>query len=174
VRRERAAPGGTMSTSGTARGESASRVRARVIGLGQPAAGDDGVGLAVLDALRGTPLPRDVELVAAPDASALVDLLAGADSVVLVDAVLGGTPGAVLDLAPEDLARRGAPTFSTHGISVPQAIELAQVLGDGPPPALRIVGVVVERPSAPGVGLSPAAAAAVPAAAARVRALLGA
>ena len=150
------------------------RVRARVIGLGQPAAGDDGVGLAVLDALRATALPRDVDLVTAPDASALVDLLAGADAVVLVDAVLGGSPGAVLDLAPEDLAQRGAPTFSTHGLSIPQAIELAQVLGDGPPPSLRIVGVVVERPRAPGVGLSPAAAAAVPEAAARVRALLGA
>jgi len=157
-----------------ARGGGESRVRARVIGLGQAAAGDDGIGLAVLDALRTTALPGDVELVAAPDASALLDLLGGADAVVLVDAVLGGSPGDVLDLAPEDLAQRGAPTFSTHGLSVPQAIELAQVLGDGPPVALRIVGVVVERPNAPRVGLSPAAAAAVPAAAARVRALVGA
>lgn len=163
-----------MRPAGLARGRSARRVRTRVIGLGQLAAGDDGVGLAVLDALRAAPLPRDVELVAAPDASALVDLLAGADAVVLIDAVLGGTPGAVLALSLEDLAQRGAPTFSTHGLSVPQAIELALVLGNGPAPVLRIVGVVVERPSGPGVGLSPAAAAAVPAAVARVRALIGA
>ena len=48
-------------------------MRARVIGLGQAAAGDDGVGLAVLDALRARGVPADVELVRATEDVALGD-----------------------------------------------------------------------------------------------------
>jgi hydrogenase maturation protease len=148
--------------------------RVRVIALGQPAAGDDGVGLAVLDELRAAPLPEDVELVAATDAADLVALLAGVGSAIVIDAVVGGQPGAVRELAPEDLACRAAVPVSTHGIDVQQAIELARILSEGAAPELRIVGVAVERPRRLGTGLSPSAAAAVPEAAARVRALLGA
>jgi hydrogenase maturation protease len=144
-----------------------------VIALGQAAAGDDGVGLAVLDELRAAPLPDDVELVRAADASALVDLLAGVRSAIVVDAVVGEHAGAVRELAPAELAARAALPVSTHGLDVSQAIELARILHDGAAPEVRIVGVVIERPRRLGTGLSPSAAAAVPAAAARIRELLG-
>jgi hydrogenase maturation protease len=140
-----------------------------VVGLGTPAAGDDGVGVAVIALLRADP-PPGVELVAVRNAAPLVDLLDGRD-VVLVDAVAGlGAPGTLRWLEPADLARVGA--WSTHGVSVPHAIGLAEVL-NGPDAArrLRILGVAIAH-ACPSMTLSDEVAAAVPLAAAEIRSLL--
>ena len=147
---------------------------ARVIGLGQPAAGDDGVGLAVVDALRACGAPAGVELVRAPEDAALVSLLETSAPVVLVDAVIGSPAGEVVELDPAELARRDARGVSTHGIGVADAIALARALvPDGVAPSIRVVAVTIERPARHGAGLSPAVAAALPRAVARVLALVG-
>ncbi len=147
--------------------------RVLVIGVGQPAAGDDGVGVAVLDALFATGVPPGVALVRAADPAALVDLLAVDVPVVLVDALANGTPGDVVDLAPADLAARATAACSTHGLDVTGAIALADVLHPDERRAVRIVAIGIERPVRHGTVLSPAVAAAVPRAVARVRALVG-
>ena len=147
--------------------------RARVIALGQTAAGDDGAGLAVLEALRREGLPPAVELVHAADDSALVTLLATPAPVVLVDAVLGGTPGEVIELGPEQLDARDVRPVSTHGLGVAQAIALARTLApDTVSPAIRIVGITIAPPARYLQALSPAVAAAIPRAVDRVRALV--
>lgn len=163
------------SSGAGARAGSAGRSgpRARVIGLGQPAAGDDGVGLAVLDALRAEGVADDVELVQAGDATDLVHLLAGTGNAVIVDAVLGERPGEVVLLAPDDLAERGGCPVSSHGLGVFQAIELARAVAEPPAAEVRIVGVTVAPPRRPGGALSAEVAAAVKPAALRVRELLG-
>lgn len=141
----------------------------RVIALGQAAAGDDGVGLAVLDCLRTRGVPRSIELTCATEESALVDLLQTDATVVLVDAVLGTPPGEVIDLSPEQLASCGARPISTHGIGVAQAINLAHVLHDGTISRnIHIVAVTIARPRGCGQRLSRKVAAAVPRAAQRV------
>jgi hydrogenase maturation protease len=149
-------------------------VRARVIGLGQDAAGDDAVGLAVLERLRERGVPEGVELVRADEESALIPLLDADVPVVLVDAVLAGTPGEILELAVDDLAAHGARPVSTHGIGVVQAVELARLVNDRVSPSIRIVGVSIERPRQHELRLSPSVAAAVSLAADRVLALVGA
>jgi hydrogenase maturation protease len=149
-------------------------VRARVIALGQEAAGDDGVALAVLGRLRERRLPDEVELVQAHEESALILLLETDLPVILVDAVIAGTPGEILELGPDDLATHAACPVSTHGIGVFQVIELARVLSDRISPSIRIVGVSVARPPRYERRLSQHVAAAVPRAADRVLALLGA
>lgn len=147
----------------------------RVIAIGQTAAGDDGVGYAVLDRLRAEGVPPDVELMRADEDAALVTLLETPGPVVIVDAVLGSPPGRVVDLAPADLAAAALRPVSTHGIGVAQAIELARVVaGDQVAPSIRIVAITIERPAGYAHALSPAVAAAVASAAARVRALLAA
>ena len=147
----------------------------RVIAIGQTAAGDDGVGYAVLDRLRAEGVPPDVELMRADEDAALVTLLETPGPVVIVDAVLGSPPGRVVDLAPADLAAAALRPVSTHGIGVAQAIELARVVaGDQVAPSIRIVAITIERPAGYAHALSPAVAAAVAPAAARVRALLAA
>ncbi len=149
-------------------------MRTLVIGLGQEAAGDDGVGLAVLGRLREIGVPGGVELVEAREESDLIPLLGEGAPVILVDAVVGGRAGELMDLTLEDLAGRGAGTVSTHGIGLEQAVGLARELSERFAPSIRIVGVAVERPHGLSCGLSPEVAAAVPRAAERVLALLGA
>lgn len=144
----------------------------RVIAMGQIAAGDDGVGFAVLDRLRRDGIPVDVELRRADEDAALVELLATPCAVVIVDAVLGSPAGQVVDLTPDDLGAHGLTAVSTHGLGVAQAIALARVVGAGSvATSIRIVGITIERPARYEQALSPVVAAAVAPAAARVRAL---
>jgi hydrogenase maturation protease len=138
----------------------------RVIALGQAAAGDDGVGFAVLEELRRRTLPAEMELVRAHEASALAPLLETRATVVLVDAVVGARPGEVLQLDGDDLASRGLQSVSSHGIGVAAIIELARLLAPSRVgPRVRIVAVAIARPDHFRVGLSPIVAAAVPRAA---------
>jgi hydrogenase maturation protease len=139
-----------------------------VVGLGQPAAGDDGVGIAIIEALRDDP-PAGVELVALRDATPLVELLDGTP-LLLVDAVVGLPPGSLHRLSAAALA--SAALWSTHGMSVPDAIGLAEALA-GPSAAarLRVLGIGIDPPAGPSFELSEAVRAAVPRAAEAVRTL---
>ncbi len=148
---------------------------ARIIGIGQSAAGDDGVGIEIVRRLRQVALPAGVELIEAVDPSALPELLDQVDRVILTDAVVGGDePGRVLRLAPEALARDGLTPLSSHGMSVPAAIELARTLSPATVcPDIVIVGVCIAPPEPYRDRLSPAVAAAVDPAVAEVRAIPG-
>jgi hydrogenase maturation protease len=148
--------------------------RGRIVGLGQRAAGDDGVGIAVLDWLRERGVAPAVELAEAWEASGLGALLESPGPVVLVDAVLAPAPGRILELTPAQLDDSRRTPVSSHGIGVAEAIALARLLApDRLSPALRIVGVTIARPRHHTSRLSPAVAGAVPRAAARALALVG-
>jgi hydrogenase maturation protease len=137
-----------------------------VVGFGQPGAGDDGAGPAVLEALRRRGLPRGVRALALADPSALVPLLEAGGEVIVVDAVVGAPLGAVLELDSEDLDPAAPLAVSSHGIGVQQAIALARVLaGDRSLAHTRILGVGIERPVVRSTRLSPKVAAAIPRAA---------
>jgi hydrogenase maturation protease len=149
-------------------------MRTHIVGIGQKVAGDDGVGLAVLDELERHPLPEGAQLVRLKDPMDLVSLLETGDRVVLVDAILASPAGVVVELGPEDLSNEAPQPASSHGLGAGQAIELARVLSpNGAAPGLRVVAVTIDRPNGYRVGLSPEVAAAVPAAADRVVELLG-
>jgi hydrogenase maturation protease len=148
-------------------------MKVRVFALGQPAAGDDGVGLAVLEALRAGGLGPDAELAMVLDPADLVPALGEPGPVVLVDAVVGPAPGTVLVLAPSDVAGWRSCSVSSHGIAMGTALALARSLsGGGEAADLTIVGIGIARPVVGRQGLSPAVAAAVPVAAASVRRLV--
>ena len=139
-----------------------------VVGIGQHAAGDDGVGLVVARALAA----RGIETRESADASVLLPLLEAGRRVVVVDAVTGGgAPGTVSRLDAGALASGPAP-LSSHGIGVAEALALAHTLyGAACVARVEIVGVAIERPAGPVFGLSPAVAAAVEPAAALAEAL---
>jgi hydrogenase maturation protease len=145
-------------------------LRARVVGLGQPVAGDDGVGVAVIVRLRAEGEIEGVLYETIADASTLVERLQAKAPIVIVDAVVGGGEvGDVVVLEPRQLGKTARP-LSSHGISVAQAIELARALApDAVPEAIRIVGIVIAEPKRGMTSLSPAVAAAVSRAAAVVR-----
>jgi hydrogenase maturation protease len=146
---------------------------ARVIGIGEPAAGDDAVGLAVAQAVQAIGLPPGVEVHGVRDPLAILPLLDGAEVVILVDALADGPPGRVVELCPGAIGDHGGRALSSHGLGLRQVLELATELGAGRRrPDVRIVAVTIATPVGSGPGLSPAVAAAVPEAAQRALAVV--
>ena len=137
-----------------------------VIGIGRDGRGDDAVGLEVVRRLRA--------LGAAPcvlsdgEPARLLDLFARASHVWVVDAVRSGAPVGSLHrfVGTEMPALRPAGTTSTHGLSLGEAVALAQAL-DRLPPALVVHGIEA-GPVVLGDGLSPSVARAIPALVSRV------
>jgi hydrogenase maturation protease len=127
-----------------------------VVGLGQPEAGDDAVGWAVVDRLRGQ--LANVALVCTTDPTLLVERVESAALVIVVDALLAAPPGRVRVVGPADLATVRA--VSSHSLAVRDAIALGRCLAS-PAAEVRLVAVTIERPRSPTRALSPEAAAAV-------------
>jgi hydrogenase maturation protease len=126
-----------------------------VIGVGNALRGDDAAGLAVARALRDR-LPGARVIESDGDGAALIDAWQSARFVVLIDAVSSGAaPGTVhrFDAHAEPLP---APLFhySTHAVSVADAVELARALGTLPP-RLVVYGIEATHFEA-GAALSPA------------------
>lgn len=142
--------------------------KALVIGLGHPDRGDDAVGLHVARALAASAPPGVSVEEAGGDIIGLIDRWADAASVILVDAAAPrGSPGRIhrLDATGAALPRerlRG----STHLFGLAQTVELARALGRLPP---RLTVYAIEAAAFDhGAGLTPAVAAAVRPAAARI------
>jgi hydrogenase maturation protease len=138
--------------------------RAKIIGIGQDAAGDDGIGIAVVRRLRQMHLPDGVELVERAEPSQVISQLTdGCERAVLIDAVIdGGSSGRVLQVDPFQAVACNAQLLSTHGIGLLEAIELARTLDESAMPReVKIVGVTIERPTRYQVELSANVAAAI-------------
>jgi hydrogenase maturation protease len=143
----------------------------RVIGLGSRLAGDDAVGLAIVERLDDEGVPPGVELLQAPDTAGLISLLQTPHPVIIVDAVLGaGPPGELVELAETQIGAVEARLVSTHGLDVAGAITLARILfGEEAAPDIGMLGVRIAEPARFSRGLSPISAAAVARAARTLR-----
>ena len=128
-----------------------------VIGLGNKYRRDDGVGLYVAEQIRMLQL-RGVHVVeGVSDGAALIRIWSEADRVFVVDcAVSGQVAGyiyrfdAIEEAIPEDVFYK----FSTHAISVSEAVELAKTLGEIPK-SLVVYGIEGKDFSS-GEGFTPA------------------
>ncbi|SHF70268.1 hydrogenase maturation protease [Streptoalloteichus hindustanus] len=130
-----------------------------VIGVGNEFRRDDGVGLAVVSRVRPL-LPRGVRVVGTDgEPSRLLDAWRGVRLAVVVDAATAepARPGRVHHSAVNRLP--GGPT-SSHGMGLPEAVELARAL-DGLPERLVVLTIEVADVGF-GLGLSPPVARAVP------------
>ncbi|GAA1975271.1 hypothetical protein GCM10009798_40640 [Nocardioides panacihumi] len=140
-----------------------------VIGLGSRDRGDDAVGPAVARTVAAE--HPSIAVVEHEDPTALLDLWAGHTPVVVVDAACSGAlAGTVHRLETGRTASQvGLGAWarsghgSTHAIGLAEVVELGRVLGRLPE-RLVVVGVEAERFDH-GAPLSPAVAAAIPAAA---------
>lgn len=139
-------------------------VRVRVIGCGNPEAGDDVLGLLAARAARER-LPETVDVVEAGVSLRVLDLLEDVEAVVIVDAVRGRgsgrTPGSLVRAEADE---RGLPvelrgSLSSHGLGLAEAVGLAAAIG--PLPRVSFLGVEAGDLTA-GAGLSPAVAEALP------------
>lgn len=145
--------------------------RVRVVGVGNPEAGDDAVGLLAVRAARADLESLGAEVVETGAGLHVVDLLSGARAVVVVDAVRtpsgGRAPGTIVraEAGPEGLPSEVGSSLSSHGFGVAEAVGLVAALDDAP--RVVFLGVEVADVTA-GHGLSGAVAAALPELAARV------
>ena len=131
-----------------------------VIGIGNDFRRDDGVGLTVAQRIAKRDLP-DVRVVnGIGDPSALLDAWDGAARVVVVDAVTGAdtAPGRIRRWTARDLA--STTVVSSHSLGLAQTYALGQALSRIPNEL--VVFTVDVADTDPGVGLTPAVAAAVP------------
>jgi hydrogenase maturation protease len=144
-----------------------------VLGLGNDILTDDAVGLHVTRAARARlgDTPAIIVRETTEMGLALLDEIAGHEALVLVDAVQTGRapPGSLHEIVPGALA--GLGTTSPHFLGVGETLALGATLGLVMPRTVRIVGIEVADARTLGEGLTPAVAAAVPGAAARVTAL---
>jgi hydrogenase maturation protease len=148
--------------------------RIRVIGIGQPSAGDDGAGIAVARALREHRVPAGVEIHEITDTTRLVELLEGIPRAILIDAVVADrAPGNLLCLTPEELVTQRVTPLSSHGAGVAEAIRLARTLAPATVAAtISLIGLTIAPPMHCTRHLSPAVSAALPRAVTLVRRLL--
>ncbi len=134
----------------------------RIIGVGNPLMGDDGLGTLAAQRLAALAWPVGVEVLdGGTGGLALYELLAGARGVILLDAVaMGAAPGTLRRFTGEELERLPAdPTgLSLHGCGLAGVLALARELGQLPP--LVLFGVEPARVDL-GLGLSPSVAAAL-------------
>lgn len=129
-----------------------------VIGVGNEYRTDDGVGPAVVERLRGRVPPWVTLDVIDGEPTDLIDAWTGPDLAVVVDAVVcdPARPGRI---HRADALPPGAAAASSHGLGIPEAVGLAQILGRLP---RRLVVYAVEiADSGYGCRLSPPVAASV-------------
>ncbi|MFO7951083.1 MAG: hydrogenase maturation protease [Candidatus Fermentibacteraceae bacterium] len=128
-------------------------VELTLAGVGNTLAGDDGVGIFMLQALRERLGPRPGLAYAemAGDLYAVWDLLPDTASILFLDAVCGDHPGR---LARGRTAPRAySPSF--HQSDVSSVMESLSRLREDPMPAWEIWGITIDPPEFLGQGLSP-------------------
>ncbi|WP_317440854.1 hydrogenase maturation protease [Streptomyces collinus] len=136
--------------------------RVVVIGVGNPLRGDDGVGPAAVEALRGRVPDGTALAVSDGEPARLLDLWRGADTVVMVEALRSrpARPGELHILSAADVASRTAAMASTHALGLEECLALAEALDRLPPRlvvhAMEVAGVEL------GEGLSEAVQSALP------------
>jgi hydrogenase maturation protease len=125
-----------------------------IIGVGNIYRSDDGVGICVVRRLREQ-VPSGVTILEeSGEGAALLETWKGAAAVILVDAVQSGAPPGTIHRLDAHTAQIPSRFFhySSHAISVAEAIELARAL-DVLPQRLLVYGIE-GRNFAAGVGLS--------------------
>ncbi|MGW1884577.1 hydrogenase maturation protease [Streptomyces sp. NPDC001970] len=142
------------------------RTRIALIGLGNDFRHDDGVGLAVVDALRTRaahrPLPRGTALSTCDgDPGRLIALWHEADLAVVVESAHAypDQPGRVVRLEQDGRQLAGPSRTHSHGHVLAEGIELSRIFGRLP--GRLVVYAVQGVDSSLGSGLSPTIAAEV-------------
>jgi hydrogenase maturation protease len=122
-----------------------------ILGIGNILLRDEGVGVRVIERMRGVDLPKGVELVDGGTAGAdLLDVLAERRKVIIVDAVqVDCEPGTVVRFGADDLARPEREGISLHELGLYEALMMTDKLNCAPEEVV-VFGV---KPKEVGYGL---------------------
>jgi hydrogenase maturation protease len=142
----------------------------KVIGVGNAWRGDDAAGLLVARRLEADRLPRVQISQCLGTVTAIQEAWQDAAGVIVVDAVVsGGLPGTIhrFDGHGDEMPAQLSRSPSSHGWGVAEALALGRLFQELPP-VLIIYGIEGKNFD-PGQNVSPEVAAAIPAAADRIR-----
>lgn len=120
-------------------------VRTLILGLGNSVRSDDGVGIRVVEQLKGQVQPGvDLEL-AGTAGLGILETIAGYAKLIVVDAIdCGEEPGTVMQMQLLDLAtRRTEHAFSSHEADFVTTLELGRRLGLPLPAEISIVAIQI-------------------------------
>lgn len=143
--------------------------RALVAGIGNEFRGDDAAGVLVARELARAGIPDTAVSEESGDIGHMLEAWEGYDIVVLVDAVSSGQdPGTIFrfDALRDALPQVFDTQVSSHGVGIPEAIELGRAL-DTLPAELLVYGIEAGTFET-GAPLSPGVKAAIPVVAARI------
>jgi len=130
-----------------------------VVGIGNTIAGDDGVGVLIVERLRQRWIETGEVLVAIlpGDLFSVSDFLGEAEEFLFIDAIAGDNPGEIRVLA----SAQRAFAASLHQTDIGTVMEALRKLEMADPfPAWQVWGITIEPPEKLGEGLSPEIAAA--------------
>lgn len=137
-------------------------MKAVIIGVGNEYRRDDGIGPAVADRIGRRALP-DVEVITTDgEPTRVLDAWTDKDIAVVIDAAVlrDPTPGRVHRMAVDDLPD-DKPARSSHGLGIPEAVELAKALDRLPGRLVFYTVEITETGYSPGLS-TPVAAAIAP------------
>jgi len=137
--------------------------RILILGLGNPLLGDEGIGVRVVEELKGLELPDGVVVVEGGTTGlGLIGLMEGYERVIIVDAAdMGHPPGRVVRFTPLEVQLKTAEApLSLHQIGLEEVLALAEAL-EVAPAELVIIGIQPSQLEV-GAGLSPEVERAIP------------
>ncbi len=136
--------------------------RVLVLGVGNLLLKDDGVGVHVINELRDTPFPENVQLIDAGTVShQLISLFHETDYLILVDAVSADdVPGSIYRFSPDDINFQTGYKLSLHEMSLIDILQMAEMTGAKPEAV--IIGVQPKDVSSWSLELSDEVKAVVP------------
>lgn len=142
---------------------------ALVLGIGNLLMGDEGVGVRVVEAIeRARWRPEGVTLVdGGTGGFHLLEYLQEFAPIVMIDATLDGQPAGTISVLRPKYASDFPRALTAHDIGLRDLVETAALLGSLPP--ITLVTVSIAEIQSMVTTLTPAVAAAIPAAAALVR-----
>jgi len=145
-----------------------------ILGMGNPIASDDAVGLLVIDRLRDTIQHPDIVTKKTERGGlTIIDLMQDFDVAIVVDSIKTGhhPPGSIIHFKVEefDFTPRSA---AVHDVSFFQAIELGRKMGFSMPEQIEIISIEIVNNSVVSEDLTPVVKAAIKPTVGKIKSLL--
>jgi hydrogenase maturation protease len=101
-----------------------------VLGIGNILLRDEGIGIRVIEAMRGLELPGVEFVDGATGGLDLIDVISGRRKLIVVDAARADVaPGTVFRMRPEDLAPPGEASIPQHEMGLLEVLKATAQLG---------------------------------------------
>jgi hydrogenase maturation protease len=149
--------------------------RTLILGVGNTVRSDDGVGVHIASRIARAGTPENVDVAhAGTSGLGMLDLVAGYDRLIIVDAIdCGRPPGAILQLAPDDLGENATlNAINPHQGDLVTILETGRRLGLEITRDVRIVAVQIQDATTFSECCTPAVGAAIDQACAVIRELV--